>query len=92
MQEETTQSVTTTEQTTGKLVVSFSKPTPAWATWVFRSIFVLTTALALIWLPTTKLIAEDSKFEIALGLKALDFIVWGIGRGLGIKKTDFENS
>lgn len=88
--EQTTQQVTTTEQTEGKLVVSFNRPTPAWATWVFRSIFVVTTAITLIFLPATHLIAEANKFEIALWLKGLDFIVWGIGRGLGIKKTDFE--
>jgi hypothetical protein len=72
-------------------VVSFNKPTPMWATWVFRTVFCLTTAGAF-WVAATQVVPEGWKVEVMLGMKTLDFVIWGIGRGLGIKKSDFEET
>lgn len=60
---------------------------PLWATYAFRTTIILTTAIT-IWLAGTKLVAEGNKFEITLVLKALDFVVWGLGRMFGIVKED----
>ncbi len=76
------------EQT--KTVISFNKPTPQWATWTFRAVYVLSIALSF-WVGGTKLIKEDNKLEIILGLRAVDGIVWGLGRGLGVDKKQFED-
>jgi len=83
---------TTVEQqqtVTGKTVLSFTKPTPMWATWVFRIVFLLTTAGA-IWVAATGLIPQNSKVEIMLAMKVLDVIIWGIGKGIGVDKSEFE--
>ena len=72
-----------------KTVVSFNKPTPTWATWVFRVVFFMTTGLS-VWIAATNLIDDAGKVEIMTALKALDFVVWGIGKGLGVKKEDYE--
>ena len=72
-----------------KTVISINKPTPSWATWVFRIVFVLTTA-ASIWIAATGLIPDPAKVEIMTAFKSIDFIVWGIGRGLGVKKEQFD--
>lgn len=74
-----------------KTVVSFNKPTPEWATWVFRIIFVLTTG-ASVWIAATGLIDAQNKVEIILVMKILDFVVWGIGKGLGVEKSQFEDT
>lgn len=67
---------------------AISLPAPKWATWLFRTVFILTT-VASVWTAATGLITEGSKAEIMLGFKCLDLITWGIGRGLGVKKSDF---
>lgn len=72
-----------------KTVVSINKPTPRWATWAFRVVFCLTTA-ASVWVAATELIKKENKTEIMVAFKAFDFVIWGIGRGLGVKKVDFE--
>lgn len=73
-----------------KTVVSFTKPTPEWAKLVFRIVFCFTTA-ASFWVAATSLIPEPIKLEVVLALKALDFVIWGLGKGLGVKKEDYEN-
>lgn len=75
----------------GKTVLSFNKPTPIWATWIFRIFFNVTLAL-FIWVGSTGKISDASKVEIMLGMKVLDNLIWGIGRGLGVKKKDFEEA
>ena len=74
-----------------KTIVSISQPTPKWATWLFRIVFLITTA-GMIWVGATRLIQDDSKVEIMLAMKVLDVVVWGIGRGLGVKKEDYEDT
>lgn len=78
------------ETVKGKLVFSFSKPTPKWATNSFRAVFLLTTALT-IWIAATRLIPDANKSEIMLGLKCVDLVIWGFARSLGIEKKNFEN-
>lgn len=70
-------------------VISLNRPTPQWATWVFRSVLVITTA-ASIWLAATGLIKDASKVEALLVLKVIDFSVWTISRFLGVKKEDIQ--
>lgn len=74
----------------GKTVISFNLPTPKWATWVFRTEFVLNKAV-LLYLGGTSSIPADKLKEYILILSIVDFVVWGMGRGIGIKKDDFEN-
>ena len=61
--------------------------TPLWLTYAFRTTIILTTAIT-IWIGATKMIPDGSKFEIALVLKAIDFVVWGLGRMTGIVKDE----
>lgn len=74
----------------GKTVISFNLPTPKWVTWIFRTEFVLNKAV-LIYLAGTSSISKDNIQEYVLILSIVDFVVWGMGRGIGIKKDDFEN-
>lgn len=76
--------------TKNKTVLSFIHPTPAWATWVFRIVFLLTTAFAII-IAGEPDISDTIKIKIEVYLKALDFVIWGIARGIGVKKQDFED-
>jgi len=73
-----------------KTVVSFNLPSPVWATWVFRIVFLLTTAAG-VWVAATGMIATQNKVEILLAMKVFDVLIWGIGRGLGVKKEDFAD-
>ncbi len=74
----------------GKTVVSLNLPTPKWATWTFRIVYWLVFAFT-IWIAATKLVPEASKVEVILAASVLDKLVWGIGRGLGVKKEDFAD-
>lgn len=73
-----------------KVVFSVKKPTPMWATWVFRIVFCLTTAATIIIAGDTD-IADALKVKLTLYLKAADFVIWFMGRGIGVKKSDFED-
>jgi hypothetical protein len=70
-------------------VLSFTQPTPAWATWVFRVVFLLTTAATII-LAAEPGISDEVKVKLGEYMKAFDFVVWGIARGIGVKKEDFD--
>jgi len=77
-------------ETTEKTVVSLNKPTPAWATTVFRVIFILTGVAAFIIVGST-MFDNDMKVEIVLWLKGVDMAVWAITRFLGVEVTrDFS--
>lgn len=86
-QEKTT--VQVEKEIAGKTVLSFTKPTPMWATWIFRVIFLLTSATLVI-IAADNTISDELKFKIALYLKAGDVVIWGIARGLGVDKTQFQ--
>lgn len=72
-----------------KTILSFNKPTPAWATWIFRIVFLITTAATIV-IAADPDIKDKTKVKLSVYLKALDFVIWGIGRGLGVEKGDFE--
>lgn len=90
MPDETLKTAEVTEQIPGKLVVSLKQPTPKWATWIFRAVFLLTTAATII-IAARNDIADNQKVLIMVYMKAFDVVIWGMGRGLGIKKQDFES-
>lgn len=74
-----------------KTVISLTKPTPQWATVLFRVIFVITSAVA-IWVAATTLIPNGSKVEILLALKTADVAFWGFAKILGIEPTENKTS
>lgn len=61
--------------------------TPKWAKIMFRVTFVLTSAVT-VFVGATNLINEASKYEIMLGLKALDVLIYGFSKMFGIEKED----
>ena len=73
-----------------KTVLSFIKPTPAWATWAFRIVFLLTTATTIV-ISSELDITDQMKVKLSVYLKAIDFVIWGIGRGIGVSKEDFTD-
>lgn len=72
-----------------KTVISVSSPAPKWATWLFRIEFFANKAF-LLWLAATKIITPDNIQEILVAAVAIDTFIWGLGRGLGVKKDDFD--
>lgn len=60
---------------------------PSWATYTFRTVIILTTALSA-WVAATNLITEEAKFEIVLVFKGLDTVVWGLSRMFGVVKEN----
>jgi hypothetical protein len=72
-----------------KTILSFNKPTPAWATWIFRIVFLLTTAATIV-IAADPDIKDKTKVKLGVYLKALDFVIWGVGRGLGVDRKEFE--
>lgn len=70
-----------------KTVLSLTKPTPQWATITFRVVLVITSAIA-IWVAATTLVSNGTKVEILLALKTLDFVVWGLGKLIGIEPAE----
>lgn len=89
--EEVTQTVETEKEVTGKTVISFTAPTPKWATWVFRTEFVINKALLMV-LSGTSLLSPQQVKESLIWIAAIDFMVWGIGRGLGVQKSQFDET
>lgn len=58
-------------------------PTPSWATWMFRVVAILTTALAF-YVAGTSLVQEQWKVEVLLGLKAIDMLTLGFSKLFGL--------
>lgn len=57
--------------------------TPAWAKWVFRITFVLTSVFTA-WIAATNLVSESWKFETILILKVIDGIAFAFSKMFGI--------
>lgn len=74
---------------TNKTTWAPGHPSPAWATWLFRIFYGIST-VAGIWLGSTNLIADGTKVEILLAFGAFDRFAWILAKGLGVKKQDFE--
>lgn len=72
------------EKTIGFSKEAINSPTPTWATYTFRTVLIVTSAIA-IWLAGTNLVGQDAKFELLLALKGADFLTWGLSRMLGVK-------
>jgi hypothetical protein len=89
MPDNETVTVESTKEVKGKVVLSFTKPSPIAATWAFRIVFLLTTAATII-ITAEPNIPNDLKVRIFLYMKAGDFVVWGIARGLGVDKSQFQ--
>lgn len=60
-----------------------NSPTPAWANWAFRGVFILNKVLTA-WLTATHLISDGNKYEVLLAFTALDTLAWGVSRLLGV--------
>jgi len=64
-------------------------PTPMWATWIFRTEFILNKVFCF-WLASTGVIQGDAVKETLLVVTCIDAFVWGMARFVGVKKSDFE--
>lgn len=73
----------------GKTVISINAPTPMWATWIFRIVFLLTTTATFI-IASDPAIPDALKVRIGIYLKGLDFVIWGFGRFIGVEKPSIE--
>ena len=58
-------------------------PKPQWATWMFRSVFITTTAISF-WIGGTHLITDANKVELILGGKVLDMLALGFANLFGV--------
>ncbi len=85
-----TKTVETTKEVKGSTVLSFSLPSPIWTVWLFRIVFLVTSAATLVIAGDTGL-TDGTKVRILLYMKAFDFVIWGIGKGLGVDKKQFED-
>lgn len=66
-----------------KTIISISKPTPMWATWTFRIIFIV-TGVAVFVIAGDPAIKAELKVRLGVYLKGLDLLVWGFTRALGV--------
>lgn len=62
---------------------AFSSRTPTWAQNMFRITFIVTKAFA-VFMAGTNIIDENMKYEIMLGLTAIDGAVWGFSKMFGV--------
>lgn len=58
--------------------------TPKWAKNMFRITFVLTSAFT-IFIAGTNLFEESIKYELMLGLKSLDAVIYGLSKMFGVE-------
>lgn len=85
------QVVESTQITKGKLVMNYKLPTPKWATWVFRTEFILNKA-AIGWMLSADIIPSNRLKVVVATMNAVDFVFWGFGRLLGIKPPDISET
>ncbi|RFZ90470.1 hypothetical protein D0C36_22055 [Mucilaginibacter conchicola] len=60
-----------------------NSPKPQWATWMFRSVAILTTVISF-WIGATQLIHDEAKVEVILALKSFDMLILGFSNLFGI--------
>lgn len=72
---------------TQKTVISIQHPTPSWANWVFRIVFLLNKVVIAV-IAADPGIDAETKVRIGLYLSGLDTFVWGISRVFGVKIED----
>lgn len=63
--------------------------TPLWAKNMFRITFVVTSAIT-IFIAGTNLFEESIKYELMLGLKSLDAIIYGLSKMFGVSVKEEE--
>lgn len=68
-----------------KVVLSITKPVPKAATWTFRILLILTTASWFV-ISGNEAISAMTKKTIADVFQAINFVVWALGRFLGVEK------
>lgn len=63
-----------------------NKKTPRWAIWLFRIVFLLTTiATFIIASEPESVITNELKVRIGIYLKALDMLVFGLSKMVGVE-------
>lgn len=72
-----------------KTIISILHPTPAWANWAFRIVFLL-NKVVIGMVASDPGIDAETKVRIGLYLSGLDTFVWGISRIFGVKVQDEE--
>lgn len=67
-----------------KTIISVKEPTPKWATWVFRTVFLIGTTLntSIIQAPR---IPQPVKLDIVYWSGIVVMLVWGLSRIVGVK-------
>jgi len=79
-----------TTGTTGFGFGQLNKPTPMWVNWIFRTEFVLNKVFAF-WLASQDVIDNAHDLKVIIGVvAAVDGIVWGLGRFVGITKDQMD--
>lgn len=72
----------TTHAFTAKALTS---PTPTWAKNMFRITFILTSAVT-IFVAGSNMIEENLKYELMLGIKSLDAVIYGLSKMFGVER------
>lgn len=72
-----------------KTIISTTAPTPSWATWTFRIVFLL-TKVAITIVASDPGIPDELKVRIGLYLSGLDTLVWGLSRMIGVEVKEPE--
>ncbi len=71
-------------------ISQLSKATPVWASWMFRIVFVLTTALTFI-IASDPTIPDELKVRIGVYLKGFDMVIYSISKMFGVDPKSEEN-
>lgn len=66
---------------------ALTNTTPLWAKNMFRMTFVFTSAIT-IFIAGTNLFNEEIKYELMLGIKSLDAIIYGLSKMFGVEIKD----
>lgn len=69
---------------------ALTSATPIWAKNMFRITFILTSAFT-IFMAGTNLFDDNYKYEIMLGLKSLDAVIYGLSKMFGVEPPENEN-
>ncbi|GGH03800.1 hypothetical protein [Mucilaginibacter phyllosphaerae] len=70
---------------------AINAPKPIWATWLFRSVAILTT-VASFWVESTTIITNEIKVEVILALKSVDILVLGFSNLFGVIVTEEQET
>lgn len=91
-QSEETQPVEKVVQTAGTTrfgLGQINNPTPTWVNWVFRTEFIINKAVLMVLGASTLFTANEVK-ESLIWIAAIDYIVWQLGRFVGVSKDQIE--